>query len=319
MRQFAIVFAVLMAVMPWADATAQIGTQGIGLRLGPRRGQGPLALENISVIRDRNLYPMKYCVGIYAGISMNPNVLRDAVDFELSDWERYGLRSDNVNNTESRAQVNMRSQAPRLLNPWINFGMQFYVVEQMSIQADFEVGMMKPVTGQSFALGVNYDFLRFDRKHQVVLGGSPMMVGLALRGGYSNTSLNYTAYPVTGYTENVDGLYAEFAANENIRVNYKNFYTKIGLRFTYRLVDQVAFQLEGGYCYMPWTSMRLRFEYDEPQIRDDVTWENPMIVQTDGSAQGFDVEPMFANSGPYLGLNIMFCITESMTKYRTGR
>jgi hypothetical protein len=250
---------------------------------------------------------------------MNPNIMRDAVDFELSDWERYGLRSVNVNSQESRAQINLASRAPRYLNPWINFGMQFYVVEQMSLQADFEVGTFKPVTGQSFALGVNYDFLRFDRKHQVVLGGSPMMVGLALRGGYNSTHLNYTAYPVTGYTSNVDGYYAEFGANENVRVNYRNFYAKIGARFTYRLFDQIAFQLEGGYMYQPWSSMRLIFNYKEPEIREDVRWDNPMIVQQDGSANGFPREPMFANSGPYLSLNVMFCITESMTKYRTSR
>jgi hypothetical protein len=192
--------------------------------------------------------------------------------------------------------------------------------EQFALQLEFELAPIQPITGQSLSVGVAYDFLRFNRKHQVVLGGSPLMLGIAARGGYSNTYVNYTSRPVSDYNQSVDAPNAEFAVGTPLQLNYRNLFTKVGLRLTIRAFDQLAFMLEGGYQYQPLTSFQVIFpEGETPEVERDIEWDNNMIVAPDGTANKPGAEPLLANRGPYFNLNIALCITEALTRYKTSR
>jgi hypothetical protein len=276
--------------------------------------------RSTQVIRDRNLYPLKNAVAIYLGTSVISTELKNATDFEISDWERYGLRSEDLGNTESRARVNLSGNEPPSQWVWFTLGMQFYMYEQFALQLEFEIAPIQPITGQSLSVGVAYDFLRFNRKHQVVLGGSPLMLGLAARGGYSSSNVNYTTRPVSDYDVQVDAPNAEFNVGTDMQLNYRNLFTKVGLKLTIRAFDQLAIMLEAGYQYQPLTSFRIVFpDGNKPEEEKDILWDNNMVVRTDGTSTKPTNEPLLGNRGPYISVNFAVCITEALTRYKTSR
>jgi len=277
---------------------------------GPFATQSCEASEALQRMRDRNLYPLQHATILTVGTTLTR--------FQRQNQDPFVLVSTQ-DGIENRVLVEAHPDAWRLQpSGYVSFEWLPTETVHLILQAETLLGqsMGQALRSTGASGGLVYDFVRRDRKHQVALGGSPLLIGAALHVGYQWGAVEVATVRLEPFGSQVvtdEGLEAN--ADDPLYLRYSNWTSRFGIRSSYRLYDALMLTAEGGFQFMPFSDMEVT-EGSLFSARDNAVdvVTSPNVFRVD-QLTAFGTQPQAAQQGVYVSVGLALTITEHMLKY----
>ena len=118
-------------------------------------------------------------ITVYGGLNMAGSSTKDFVKFDISDWEEFGLLSENPLSSEGRVTVDLTKMKPKTTNIGLMLGGRYNLSEKFSALAEVQY-TVSGVSLLGMYAGVNYDFVK---KEKFSLGFTPK-IGYIIGSGF---------------------------------------------------------------------------------------------------------------------------------------
>lgn len=242
-----------------------------------------LCLAGISFAQD---------ISIYGGLNIAGAKAKDFGTFDISDWQNYGLISEDPSNAEGRVRVNLENQKPGAINIGFLLGANYSLNEKLDALAEINYGLSGLKMTAAY-VGINYKVVV---KEKFTLGISPRI-------GYNSGSADLgTINVISGYVPPVILPEGTFNEGDALSMSFSGLGLNIGLRPTYQITDQISFQGHLGY--------NLAFTSTDGLLCNGVVL--PMtsagVVRPDGSGTKSGLNPSISSSGLSLQIGISYSL-----------
>jgi hypothetical protein len=231
-------------------------------------------------------------ISIYGGLNIAGAKAKDFGTFDISDWQNFGLISEDPSNPEGRVRVNLENQKPGAINIGFLLGANYSLNEKLDALAEINYGLSGLKMTAAY-VGINYKVVV---KEKFTLGISPRI-------GYNTGSADLgTISVISGYVPPVILPEGTFNEGDALSMSFSGLGLNIGVRPTYQITDQISFQGHLGY--------NLAFTSTDGLLCNGVVL--PMtsagVVRPDGSGTKSGLNPSISSSGLSLQLGISYSL-----------
>jgi len=176
-------------------------------------------------------------ITVYGGLNMAGSSSKDFVKFDISDWEDFGLLSQDPNSNEGRVTVDLTKMKPKSTNIGLMLGGRYNLSEKLSALAEVQY-TLSGVSLLGMYAGVNYDFVK---KEKFSLGFTPKV-------GYIIGSADLgTISLLPGYTPPVVLPEGTFNEGDAISMEFSGVALNLGLTPTFAITEKISLMGLLGY------------------------------------------------------------------------
>jgi len=234
----------------------------------------------------------------YLGIAMLPFEVSGASDIDYSDWENFGLYTDNPNSVEGRVRLPLSDAETSGLQPGLVLGYEHFIPDiKCSALAEFQYATSGDAYVMGFYAGVNYKFFEQGR----------FSLGIAPKIGYLLASvdlgtvqmMNHSAYTIGAgtYVSPVITDEGTSKVDDDISADMNGFGFQLALTPSIQLNDRMSIDFQVGYSFGSFDDMEIE--------AGDITlkYNSPALVKPDGSDTQAGINPELEMSSIFLTVN----------------
>lgn len=233
---------------------------------------------------------------VYGGLNIAGTSTSDFTRFDISDWEKFGLKSVNPSSSEGRVRIDLEGMKPSAMNIGIMIGGVRKVNDNLS--AIFEIQYsLSGIQLLATNIGVNYAIMKGDKFN---LSVTPKL-------GYNRGKADLGAISVIpSYTPPVILTEGTFNEGDALSMEFSGLAVNIGITPTYKINDKLSILGNIGY--------NLGFTSSDGLLCNGITV--PMtsrgVVQSVGlgSAQA-GISPSITSSGLSFQVGVMYKLSEN--------
>jgi hypothetical protein len=220
-------------------------------------------------------------LSVYGGLNISGTSTKDFTKFDISDWENYGLLSQNPSSAEGRVTVDLESMKPSSLGIGLLLGGRYDLTEKFSALAEFQLNL-SGVSLLGIYAGVNYDIIKGDK----------FSLGITPKIGYNVGSADLGEISlISGYTPPVVLNEGTFNAGDALSMEFSGLAFSLGITPKYAIADNISIMAFLGY--------NLSFAKSDGLLCNGVLL--PMtakgIVKSDGLNTAAGVSPSINSNG----------------------
>ena len=227
---------------------------------------------------------------IYGGLNMNGTSSKDFDNFHISDWQNYGLLSQDPESEEGRVAVNLSDKKPKSMTTGIHFGIGFAITKKLDVELELQKGFSGVEYTGIFA-SVNYDFYQ---KKRFKLGANAKIGMVSAKADFGTISL------LPNYTPPVILPEGTFDNGDQLEMQMSGLGVSIGLTPEYKIANHFSIRGLVGY----------QFSFASDPTLEVNGLSLPMsakgVVKNDYSATQAGINPTFNVSGINLQLGLVY-------------
>jgi len=176
-------------------------------------------------------------IKIYGGLNLAGASSTDFEQFDISDWEDYGLLSQNPNSAEGRLTVKLQDYKPKSLNFGLLLGGEYQLKEKLSVVGELQFAF-SGVTTTALLAGINYDLVS---KEKFSLGISPKIGFVAGSADLGTIDL------LPGYTPPVILDQGTFNQGDALSMEFSGLAINLGIRPRFTFSEKISLHTFLGY------------------------------------------------------------------------
>jgi len=229
-------------------------------------------------------------LNLYGGLNFAGASTKDFVKFDISDWQNYGLLSENPGSAEGRVTIDLTKVKPSSINPGLYGGLSYNLNEKFAVLGELQLDLSSLSLFSAY-LGFNYDISQSEKFN----------LGICPKVGYNAGSTDLGAIDVLpGYTPPVILPEGTFNNGDKLSMNFSGIAINIGLKPQLKINDNISLIGLLGY--------NISFVKTDGLLCNGVAlpMTAPGIVKSDGSARQAAICPKITSNGLSLqfGLSI---------------
>jgi hypothetical protein len=227
---------------------------------------------------------------VYGGINFAGASSKEFTSFDISDWEKYGLLSQNPSSSEGRVRVDLASLKPKALNLGIMLGARYNLSEKFSALAELQYAV-SGISLISLYIGGNYEFFK----------GEKFSLGVTPKIGYNMGSADLGAITlIDGYTPPVILPEGTFNVGDALSMEFSGLAINLGLTPSFAITEKISATGFLGY--------NLGFVSTDGLLCNGVVL--PMtakgVVKSDGLNTQAGINPSLSSSGLNIQLGVAY-------------
>jgi len=230
---------------------------------------------------------------LYGGLNLAGASSKDFVQFDISDWEEYGLLTQG--GAEGRVTVDLAANKPGPINFGINLGAEYSLSEKFSALAEAQYN----VSGISLLgvyAGINYDIVKTEK----------FSLGITPKIGYNVGGADLgTVSILPGYIPPVDlGEKGVFNDGDALRLDFSGLAINLGIRPRFMITENIGIHSLIGYNLGFTSSDGIVATTEEGEVVIPMT--SGAIVRSDGSGTQAGISPTLTSNGLSVQLGIVY-------------
>lgn len=223
---------------------------------------------------------------VYGGIQFGGVSTTDFENFDISDWQKYGLLSENPGSAEGRVRVPLADNDVSGLKLGIALGAEYNLSEKLNALGEIQYTINSNVKNMAIYAGINYTLLSKDK----------FKLGLVPKIGYSSGEVNFGATTlITNYTPPVIITQGSFSNGDALKAKISGLGLQIGIAPEYKINDQYGIRAHLGYGLAFGGKSEMSVTTDSEEIVIDMT--DAAIVKADGSGTQAGLNPTVKSKG----------------------
>jgi len=176
-------------------------------------------------------------ITVYGGLNIGTSSNSDFSKFDISDWQNYGLLSQDPTSAEGRVRIDLASKKPSNLGIGGLIGGRYALSEKLSALAEAQFNF-SGLTITSFYIGANYNFVN----------GKKFTLGITPKIGYISGSADLGSIDVIpGYTPPVILPEGTFNTGDALSLKFSGLAANIGLTPNIQLSKKIGITGLVGY------------------------------------------------------------------------
>ncbi len=231
-------------------------------------------------------------ISFYGGLNLAGASSKDFTQFDISDWENYGLLTNG--GAEGRVTVDLAANKPSPINLGINLGAEYSLNEKFSALAELQYA----VSGISLLgvyAGINYDVVK---KEKFSLGLTPKI-------GYNVGGADLgTVSVLPGYVPPVVLPEGTFNDGDALSIGFSGLAINLGIRPRYMFTEKIGLHSLIGFNLGLTSSDGLVATTSGGDVVIPMT--SAAVVKSDASATQAGINPTMSSTGLSLQLGIVF-------------
>lgn len=226
----------------------------------------------------------------YGGLNTSGASSTDFTNFDISDWQNYGLNTLNPGGSEGRVNVDLTSKKPKALNLGIMLGARYGLTEKFSALAEVQYAV-SGISLMGIYLGVNYDLIK----------GEKFSLGITPKIGYNIGSADLGNIELRpGYTPPVILPEGTFNVGDALSMEFSGLAVNLGLTPSFAVTEKISVMGFLGY--------NLGFTSSDGLLSNGVSL--PMtalgVVKPDGLSTQAGINPTLKSSGLNLQIGVSY-------------
>jgi hypothetical protein len=231
-------------------------------------------------------------ITIYGGLNFAGVSSKDFNNFDISDWENYGLLSTDPFSAEGRVKVDLNSMKPKGINLGIMLGGRYQLNEKLSALAEVQYSLSK-VSLLGLYAGINYDFVK----------GEKFSLGITPKIGYNVGSIDLGVISlIPGYTPPVILPQGTFNVDDALSMEFSGLAVNLGLTPNFAVTEKISITGFLGY--------NLSFAKSDGLLCNGILM--PMtargVVKSDGLNTQAGISPTVKSSGLNFQLGVAYTL-----------
>ena len=227
---------------------------------------------------------------IYGGLNIAGISTTDFTKFDISDWENYGLNSQNPGGVEGRVTVDLVTMKPKPISIGIMLGGRYQVSEKFSALAEIQYAL-SGVSLMGLFVGANYDIVK----------GEKFSLGLTPKIGYNSGNADLGEISLLpGYTPPVILPEGTFNPGDALSMEFSGLAVSLGLTPSLAINEKISVMGFLGY--------NLSFAKSDGLLCNGVLL--PMtargVVKSDGLGTQAGISPKINSSGLSFQIGIAY-------------
>lgn len=191
-----------------------------------------MAVSSVSFAQDK-----KGQITVYGGLNLATSSTTDFTKFDISDWQNYGLLSQDPNSSEGRVRVDLSSKKPSSLGIGGLVGGRYALSEKLSALAELQFNF-SGLSMFSLYVGANYNFVN----------GKKFSLGITPKVGYISGSADLGNIAViSGYTPPVVLPEGTFNTGDALSMEFSGLAANIGLTPSFQVSEKIGITGLVGY------------------------------------------------------------------------
>lgn len=231
-------------------------------------------------------------ISIYGGLNVSGASSKDFTKFDVSDWESYGLLSQDPSSYEGRVAVDLASMKPKSIGIGIMLGGRYELSEKLSALAEIQYNL-SDVSLLGLYVGINYDIVK----------GEKFSLGITPKIGYNSGSADLGVISLSeGYTPPVILPEGTFNPGDALSMEFSGLAVNLGLTPRFAITDKISVMAFLGY--------NLSFAKSDGLLCNGVLlpMEAKGVVKSDGLNNPAGLSPTINSNG----LNIQIGVSYSL-------
>lgn len=174
---------------------------------------------------------------IYGGLNTAGASTSDFSNFDISDWQQFGLNSLNPGGNEGRVNVDLTSRTPKKINLGIVLGARYGINDKFSALAEIQYAV-SGISMLGIYLGVNYN----------IINGEKFSLGLTPKLGYNTGSADLGEIEVLpGYVPPVVLPEGTFRPGDALSMEFSGLAVNLGVTPSYVVSQKISVMAFLGY------------------------------------------------------------------------
>ncbi|MEY5130876.1 MAG: hypothetical protein RL734_943 [Bacteroidota bacterium] len=232
---------------------------------------------------------------VYGGLNIASTSTTDFSMFDISDWEKFGLKSVNPSSSEGRVRIDLANMKPSTMNIGVMVGALKKVNDNLTALFEIQYSL-SGIELLATNIGVNYSLMKGDKLN---LDFTPKV-------GYTRGSADLGAISViTGYTPPVILTEGTFNEGDNLSMEFSGLQINLGITPTYKINDKLSLMGNIGY--------NLGFTSSDGLLCNGVTlpMSSKGVVQSAGLGNvQAGISPSITSSGLSFQIGVMYKLSE---------
>lgn len=233
-------------------------------------------------------------MAVYLGVNSKTVTSNDFTDFCISDWQYYGLMSENSSNSEGRILVPLSKAQPKTSSVGLSIGIDYSSkrLQGLNYLFEFQGSFSKPKV-RSGAFGLNYDFLQ---KEKFTLGVTMKLLFTSFKVELGQTKI------IDGYVAPVILPNRTYSEGDTLSYKLSGFSYSPGLTARYVITDKFSIMGYFGYNLGNLKSSGVL-------LNDEVIdMSQAYIVKNDGSGTQAGIQPKIGIQGVNFQVNLRYTL-----------
>lgn len=241
-----------------------------------------------------DFYSQKYSpsFALYIGVNSKSVTSTDFSDFCISDWQYYGLMSENSSNQEGRILVPLNNAKPKSSAVGLSFGFDYSSkrVQRLNYLFEFQGSFSRPKV-RSGAFGINFDFIQ---KEKFTLGITTKILFTSF-----NVYLGVTKF-IDGYVSPVVLPNKMYGDGDILSYKLSGFTFSPGLTSRYVISDKMSI-----LGYIGWNLGDLKSS-GVLISNENIDLTQPFVVKNDGTGTQAGIKPKIGIQGLNFQVNFRY-------------
>lgn len=232
---------------------------------------------------------------VYGGLNVAATSTTDFTQFDISDWEKYGLKIVNPSSVEGRVRVDLESKKPSAMNIGVMVGGVRKINDNLSALVELQYSL----SGIEFLatnIGINY----------TVMKGDKFGLSITPKIGYNRGKADLGDISViTGYTPPVILTEGTFNQGDALSMEFSGLAINLGVTPTYKINDKISLMGNIGF--------NLGFTSSDGLLSNGITLpmtSKGVVKSSDLGSTQAGLSPSITSSGLSLQIGVMYKISE---------
>ncbi len=236
-------------------------------------------------------------IKLYAGASYASLATADFENFDISDWERYGLKVQDPNSLEGRVRLPLKDDDISSMNPGLMAGLIYPLNERLGVVAEIQYSSnekffkaIKSFKAENFKLiggflGVNYN----------LVNSKNFILSITPKAGYLIGDVDFGEIElIENYVPPVIIDQGSFTNGDTLSMNLEGIAVQIGITPGYKFTKKFGIQAHIGYalsfpreCKVKVNDGKIKLKIDDPAIVNPDGWNTQAGIDPEATSQGF--------------------------------
>lgn len=233
---------------------------------------------------------------VYGGLNIAGTSTSDFTKFDISDWEKFGLKSVNPSSSEGRVRIDLEGMKPSAMNIGVMIGGVRKLNDNLSALFEIQYSL-SGIQLLATNIGVNY----------AIMKGDKLNLSITPKLGYNRGKADLGAISVIpSYTPPVILSEGTFNEGDDLSMEFSGLAINVGITPTYKINDKLSLMGNIGY--------NLGFTSSDGLLCNGITvpMTSKGVVQSAGlgSVQA-GISPSITSSGLSFQIGVMYKLSDN--------
>lgn len=233
----------------------------------------------------------QFGINIYGGLSLTPFKSSGFNQFDISDWEKYGLKKYNATSAEGRVTIPLDERKINGLKFGLFFGASVKI-DKFSPLVEYNYSFANNFKVQSIFAGSEYEIINSNGFRFSLLGKLGYLWGSS---DFGNIQL------LNGYTPPVIISQGKFDSGDKITASISGLGLHLGLSINKSINDKIELFVKPQFAIMAASGLKLIVTGENAKSNTEelitLDLEDNAIVQSNGTSNQININPKIKSNG----------------------